>query len=542
MNPCYEIRSENTKASYYCSITHDRNISLNGDKLETAIAGGELELELDTKFGKVVLGIKLAELAVAEAVSLKPIVGTFKWEASDTLNPDWVGTYPEMAKLATFAMTIQGTVETTAKIDLDQFISDEKIKKQLGKFEADHKRLLQEKVKIDRKQKAINDLIKQEHELSDLQKQYRQLTDKVKKARGKGNKQKDLLAKKGRAFLEIRSKTAAFEQQLKAEGAKNLEQLKEQLDLKNKGLKDKLGLVEQHFNQIVDKADHQIKGVLKAAKKQVGKRIVSGIMKIIPGLNVISLAMDLYDAYTLYQDISAAYFESRSAVLSEDEFIEQDEELRALKYGTIPLEELPEILLVFFTAIGAGGKLAELKPEEAVQFENFFKEAFTDGINGVEFDQFLFRYGEVYEIEGSSIKTNSELLDSMIKEFENKDLIVQEGKVIESKDFNNSTTSSFFTQIKYSYVKGNLNEIGAIVELDGIGKDTNSLGETRRITIPNDNLIKLRVSKIPDKETVELRLISDYILEVENFKTYKISKNSKFIYNVYHRRFTRVKK
>lgn len=81
--------------------------------------------------------------------------------------------------------------------------------------------------------------------------------------------------------------------------------------------------------------------------------------------------------------------------------------------------------------------------------------------------------------------------------------------------------------------------MGAIIRVDASGLDKNSKGEEWRITVPNDNLIVSEVTEILDKETIKLKSKENFVLKVENFKTYRLQKGATFIYNVNSQRITR---
>lgn len=146
----------------------------------------------------------------------------------------------------------------------------------------------------------------------------------------------------------------------------------------------------------------------------------------------------------------------------------------------------------------------------------------------------MFSYDAYYDTE--TISSNKELIRSLLeyKATHNKDLIIQEGKVIEldNEEFEDAEASNFFKKATYKIKEGVALDLGAIVKVDASGLDKNSKGEERQIIVPNDNLILLEVTKILDKETTELKNKKDFVLKVEGFKTYRLQKGATFIYNV----------
>jgi hypothetical protein len=235
------------------------------------------------------------------------------------------------------------------------------------------------------------------------------------------------------------------------------------------------------------------------------------------------------------QDISAAYMDADTEMEIDADIAEQ------IANASVDLNEVPQIIITFFTWIGAGGHLTELKLEQVEELENFFKEHFSEGENSIEFTEFVFSYDAYYDTE--TVSSNKELIMSLIKykASYNKDLIIQEGEVIEANDndFKDAGTTNFFKKAKYKIKEGSPLDLGAIVKVDASGLDKNSKGEERQITVPNDNLILLEVIEILDKETTELESKEDFVLKVEGFKTYRLQKGATFIYNVNNQKITR---
>jgi hypothetical protein len=286
--------------------------------------------------------------------------------------------------------------------------------------------------------------------------------------------------------------------------------------------------------------------MVELIQKQASKRFISLMMKAVPGLNFISLAVDIYDVYSLASDISAAYMEASTE-------LEIDAELELLiANSNVAIDEMPEIIPTFFYGIGAGGKITELKPKNVDELEAFFNMYFPEVESSTKFINFMFNYGDFYQIKKNKIENIEGLIESVrkYKENYNEERISQEGEVIElnEEDFNDAEGSNFFREASYAIREGIPKKLGDIVKVDAMGIYTDSEGNESQINVPDKKLIELVVTKIPDGETVILKTKNDFVLtqditpklaKLKRTITLLLRKDSIFIYNKNTKSITR---
>jgi hypothetical protein len=512
-------------------FTTDINASLTKLDFGAAVAagGGKVSFDLGA-LGTFELGVNVADFSasIKEGVGFTPIKFSGKLEFSTEKHKKWFEQYEELMKLVTFK--IEFVVSITTSIGLKPSISlDKKVEDSVKKILKEQEQIVNTKqTEYLKKQEAYNDLIEKKQKISKLQKENKSLEKLIRKEKNPAKKKK-LMVQKGLRRIEVIKEHQMITKVLEQEGVGTLGNLKDQVIQKSKDVDAVIKKTIEKYDKVVDKITKPAyKLMAELLQKQAGKRLVSLLMKAVPGLNVISLAFDIYDAYTLVRDISAAYMDA-------DTEMEIDAELATqMANASVDLNEVPEVIITFFTFIGAGGHLIELNIEEVEELEEFFIEHFPEGDNSIDFTQFMFSYDAYYDTE--TISNNEELIMSLVKykASYNKDLIIQEGEVIEldNEEFEDAEATNFFKKATYKIKGGTPLDLGAIVKVDASGLDKNSKGEERQIIVPNDNLILLEVTKILDKETTELKNKEDFILKVEGFKTYRLQKGATFVYNV----------
>jgi len=355
-------------------------------------------------------------------------------------------------------------------------------------------------------------------------------------------KKKSLLKLKGKQNIELIKRHQALKKALEKDGVKNLDTLKNQL-------KNQKVTVDKLFKEALKQTEDLQAKIAKPAyklmaellQKQASKRLLSLVMKAVPGLNVISLALDIYDAYTLYQDISAAYMDA-------DTELEIDEDLEALANSNVDLSKIPEIVRAFLCGIGAGGRLTELKPKDVEDIETFLTTEFPKGDDSVAFTDFMFKYGDYYYSNQKNLVSNEQFLKSL-KTYD-LETIAHEGQVVdlEQSGFNDPEkerkTTSIFKTATYTIVGKYPEKIGDEIQLDILAYDYDNNGKKHQVSLPDGKYINLVVVSIPDSETIKLETLTDFLLEVKGFekninKQYLLKKESRFIFNVNNKKFTR---
>lgn len=513
-------------------LTGDVGRSFTNSSLSftSSVAASDSKVSIDLgDYGAIDFGIKLIDfrMDLGESIEIAPIEAYGKWTLSSEKHKKIFEKYQALMELTTLKLEVAVTVSTTLGVDLEKIAKD-KILAELDKTIKATERIANKEIDYLKNQETFNDLMDRKTPIDQLKKKNKALGRLIAKEQNPAKK-KSLLKLKGKQNIELIKRHQAFNKALEKDGVKNLETLKNQL-------KNQKEAVDKLFKEALKQTEELQAKIAKPAyklmaellQKQASKRLLSLVMKAVPGLNVISLALDIYDAYTLYQDISAAYMDADTEMEIDEDLAEQ------IANASVDLNEIPEIVIAFFTWIGAGGHLTELKLEEVEELEVFFKEHFPEGENSIDFTKFMFSYNAYYDTE--TVSSNRELIRSLLeyKMTYNKDLIIQEGEVIQldASEFENADTTNFFKKATYKIKEGTPLELGTTVKVDASGLDKNSKGEERQITVPNNNLIVLEVTKILDTETTELKSKENFVLKVENFKTYRLQEGATFIYNI----------
>jgi hypothetical protein len=504
-----------------------------------AVAGGDTKVSLDFGgFGTWEFGFKVADLStsVKKGLSFTPIQGYGKLKLSSETHKKWFEQYEELMKLTTFKIEIAVKIKTSIGLKPEIGLN-KKIESKVAKIiEAQEKIVTTQQTEYLKKQKTFNSLIEKKEKINKLQEETRLLARLIKKEKNPTKKRK-LIIQKGRRYVYITKEYKTINEELLHEGAKDLDALKEQVLQKSKKVTELHKKALDKYDQVLDKITKPAnKLMVELMQKQASKRFISLMMKAVPGLNLISLAVDIYDVYSIVSDISTAYMEA-------DTELKIDAELEIIANSNVAINDMPKIILTFFYGIGAGGKITELKPKNLEELKAFFNEHFPEGDSSTKFTNFIFNYGDFYTIKKEKIQNVDRLIESLhdYKENYNEGRTSQEGEVIEfdEDEFENADTSNFFKIAYYKIITGDVQEIGTIINVDATGTDTNSRGEERQINFPDDNLLELKSTKILDDETIELKSKEEFILKVEGFKTYRLQKGATFIYNKNMKSITR---
>ncbi len=110
-----------------------------------------------------------------------------------------------------------------------------------------------------------------------------------------------------------------------------------------------------------------------------------------PSINGISTLVDIYDAVVFLNEMRQLYQQK-------DLELPHDEQLEQIENAAIDVTTLSPMLTDFFYAIGAGGKLLELTPEEAEELTAFLEKELSEGMKSVEYVRFCMAYGDHYEV------------------------------------------------------------------------------------------------------------------------------------------------
>lgn len=516
------------------------------DKLDLGanLAGAEIGAGLNLGFlGTPVGAIKIADLSLSlrEGTGFKVFQGTLKWEKEVSKDLGWFEDMPHFAEMVNATISVAVSIDSSLALKPTIKPSDvipDKAKKAFDALQAERDKIYKEGEKLLKKNAELEDLVKKKEELLKRQKLNKQLDNAVRKARGKKGQIK-LLRQRGQNLKKLLEAEDAYRSTRNALG--------ETIDLDKELRKNRQKLLEA-----VKKTTAQAKKLedfmLKKSKKllwdvmekQAAKRVASLVMKFIPGLNVISIGMDIYDGYVLYCDIRDAYSEANQEVINDT--VEEQHEI--WKNEKVSIQDVPSIVVEFMHSIGAGGRLDEITQEEIDALQSFFNQRYPEGSDSQAFMDFIFEYSEWYEINRGSINNSEELLKT-INELQTRldqGLTTEAAQVVKEANFDEEQASgtNFFKTANYSIVSGDITQLDTIIEVDGMGADKTTEGNEYQVTLPNDNFIKLRVVKFPDSETINLELEEDYVIAVEKYngdgqkvktKKYKMTKGAKFIFN-----------
>jgi hypothetical protein len=535
-------------------FTTDINASLNKVDFGAAIAAGDGKVSFDLGvLGTFELGVKVADFSasIKEGVGFTPIQFYGKLEFSIEKHKKWFERYEELMKLVTFK--IEFVVNITTSIGLKPDISLG------GNIEESLKDIIKEQEDIVnkkqpeyfKKQENYNDLIERKQNIDKFKKENKALDRLIRKEKDSAKRMK-LKIQKGRRRTRILKDYNIITEQLKKEGVESLGDFGDKVVESSRQLEQAIqSTIKKYDKVLLDNITKPAeKLIAELLQKQASKRLVSLLMKAVPGLNVISLAFDIYDAYTLVRDISEAYMDA-------DTELEIDEDLEAIANSNVDINEIPEIILIFLTGIGAGGRLIELKPKDVEDIGAFLTTQFPEGDESIAFTDFMLKYGDYYDSNKNNLTDNEQFLKSL-KTY-NLETIAHEGQVVDLStiDFDDPKkkvkTSSFFKTATYSIVGTFPEKVGDKIQLDGFGLDIDDSGKEHQVSFPNKKLINLVVVSIPDDETIKLETTVDFALYIDNFKEkeakvsaksksgkwYTLKKGSRFEYNVGLKKFIR---
>ncbi len=531
-----------------------KDVGLALDKFDFGanLAGGEIGTGLNLGFlGTPVGSIKIADLSLSlkEGTDFKAFQGTLKWEKEVSKDLGWFEGMPHFADMVNATISVAVSIDSSLALKPTIKPSDvipDKAKKAFDALQAERDKIYKEGEKLLKKNAELEDLVKKKEELLKRQKLNKQLDNAVRKARGKKGQIK-LLRQRGQNLKKLLEAEDAYRTTRNALG--------ETIDLDKELRKNRQKLLEA-----VKKTTAQAKKLedfmLKKSKKllwevmekQAAKLVASLVMKFIPGLNVISIGMDIYDGYVLYCDIRDAYSEANQEVINDT--VEEQQEI--WKNEKVSIQDVPFIVVEFMHSIGAGGRLDEITQEEIDALQSFFNQRYPEGSESQAFMDFIFEYSEWYDIHKGNIEDNKDLLKSMdklqVKLYDG--LVTEAAQVVEAIDFDeeHANGTNFFKTAHYSIVSGDITQLNTIIEVDGMGADKTVQGNEYQVTLPNDKFIKLRVVKFPDSETINLELEEDYVIAVEKYdgngqkvktKKYKMTKGARFTYNKNKRKLLR---
>ncbi len=389
-----------------------------------------------------------------------------------------------------------------------------------------------------KKQDAFGELLDQQNYMRRLQEERKELSKRIAKEFDP-KKKKQLLVQTGRRRLALAKEYKLLQERLQHQGVENLQELHQHLDQQGKQLEKGFQKVKGQYDEVLQKLTKSTQKVcFELLQKQGAKRLVSLIAKAVPGLNIISFAVDAVDVYFLVKDVYDSYSKTEA-----DLAFQLEAEVEALINAPVDLTTLSPRVTDFYGYLGAGGKMAALTQPEADRLAVFFDHQFEDE---AEFEGFMFAYGDYYssnEIRGFS---NEELIYSLEEyklKFSEK-LVLKEGIALDPKEksFENGQVSNFFERAKYTIVEGDPEMVGAILKVDATCIDTKS-GRKVQVNFPDDNLLTLQVVQNLGDGEYKLKPIEDYIITVEGFKTYRLRSTSIYIYNSeYDRIYRRPKK
>lgn len=525
-NKYAEINLPKIKDSFGLSmdvLTSDINASLNKLDLGGAVAIGDTKLGLAMgDWGTIELGVKIADFSASlqEGADFVPVQLYGKWELAFEDYKKRFESYAELMKLTTLKVEVVFTVKTSIGLKADMGGS-QKVQDAVQKVvKAQEEIVGNQQTEYLKKQETYNDLIEKKENIRKIQKENKYL-DRLIDQEYDPAKKKKLLIQRGKRKIKILKDYKAITEHLKREGAGTLEDLKDQVVQKSKALDTAIKKTFQKYDQVLDRITKPAnKLVAELLQKQASKRMLSLLMKAVPGLNVISLAVDIYDAYTLVSDISTAYMEA-------DTDLEVDEELEklALANAEVDINDMPDAITSFLWGIGAGGRLIGLKKKEVDRLQSFFEEHFPDGDESTDFANFMFNYGDYYDMEKKHIKN---IEKSIISFYQNQPKNLTVGVIEELEvPFKQTGEGIMFKNATYviSDIITTIN-IGDQLHVKALGRDKK--GKINK-QIPFE--FNLWVIDILENNNYLLQMKKDLEFQVVGFRSYQLRKEARFIYD-----------
>ncbi|MFT5647548.1 MAG: hypothetical protein ACI976_002240, partial [Aureispira sp.] len=295
-------------------LTGDVSRSLTNASLSftSSVAASDSKVSINLEeYGTIDFGLKLIDFRIdtGQSIEIAPIEAYGKWTISIEQHKKLFEKYQALMDLTTLKVEVVATVSTTLGVDVEKIAKD-KVLDALKKNIKARELIADQEIDYLKKQKKFNTLMDQKESIDHLTKKNKALGKLIAKERNPVKK-KELLKIKGKRGIEIIKRNQALNKVLEKDGIKDLGILKDQLVNQGESVK-------KLFEKALVEADELQKKIAKPAyklmaellQKQASKRLLSLVMKAVPGLNVISLAFDIYDAYTLVRDISAAYMDA----------------------------------------------------------------------------------------------------------------------------------------------------------------------------------------------------------------------------------------
>jgi hypothetical protein len=218
------------------------------------------------------------------------------------------------------------------------------------------------------------------------------------------------------------------------------------------------------------------------------------------------------------QDISAAYMDADTEMEIDADIAEQ------IANASVDLNEVPQIIITFFTGIGAGGRLTELKPQDVEGLKVFFEENFPKGDECVELMEFIDNYAIYYGNEEGKVPN---IVSSIENYYKTQPTNLTTGTIEELKgDFVQTGKGAMFKHPRYKIAIGSDITLGQEYHVKALGMDKKE-GESKQIPFEFD----LWVMESLGENSYLLQLKKDLEFEVAGFSTYQLRKEARFIYN-----------
>lgn len=501
-------------------LTGDISRSLTNSNFTSAVAASDTKIIVDLgDYGTAEFGVKLIDFAatLGTGVEIVPVQAYGKLIISFEKHKKLFEKYQALTELTTLRIDIVANVTTTLGVDLAKVAKD-KILKELDKTIKATELIADQEIDYLKNQETFNDLMDRKTPIDQLEKKNKALGKLIAKEKNPAKKKK-LLQLKGKQNIELIKRHQAFNKALEKDGIKDLATLKEQVKNQKKKVDKLFKEALKQTEELQEKlAKPAYKLMAELLQKQTSKRLLSLMMKAVPGLNIISCAMDIYDAYTLVQDISAAYMDADTEMEIDANLAEQ------IANAAVDLNEISEIVITFFTGIGAGGRLTELKPHEVEGLTVFFEKNFPKGDECAELMDFIDNYAIYYENEDGKVPN---LVSSIEKYYETQPQNLTSGTVEELKGkFVQTGSGAMFKHCTYKVAINDAITLGHQYHIKALGMDKKE-GKSKQIPFEFDLLV---MEDLGDN-TYLLQLEKDLEFEVVGFKTYQLRKEARFIYN-----------
>ncbi len=514
------------------------SVALTEGKLTFNLPLG-ITIEVGVKIADVVSALSKGEEGIKWESSITPIeiVGQLALDlkALKALVTD----HPFWEQLLDLKLKVEFSIATELGVDLLSMDKDKLMQEAIDALDKKEQLVTKKQLQLLKQQEAYLELAEQ---TAHSQKLYQERQQLLKQATVEVDpKKKKALQKK--AFdkaVHLQKERQRITQRLQEHQAISLEDLDKSIQEQSNSLKKALQKNQLHLEKVTQKIEDKTQQLLlKAAKRQSTRRLLSLVAKTIPVINVISTLVDIYDAVVFLNEMRQLYQQK-------DLELPHDEQLEQIENAAIDVTTLSPMLTDFFYAIGAGGKLLELTPEEAEELTAFLEKEFSEGMKSVVYVRFCMAYGDHYEVVGKRMEDTRELIDAikLYKATNPKAIESVEAKTIPPiNDLGpNGKASTFFHRLNYVVMEGDATTVGGFVLVDASGIDTSPDGQKKQISFYDEELLKLEVVQDIGDQEMLLQPIEHYSLEIkfyrkENVKTivttrtYTLSKTSKFVYH-----------